>query len=87
MFFQTLVHELLHCYLFQNEDKINLFDIVKQDFLSKILTYYYMKIKIKDRVYKGLINSYIEEIIEPPFLVDYKVSNKDNKFINIEIYH
>lgn len=87
MFFQTLVHELLHCYLFQNEDKINLSMIVKQDYLSKILTFSYMKIKIKDRVYKGLINSYIEEIIEPPLIVDYKVSNKDNKFSNIEIYY
>jgi hypothetical protein len=87
IFFQTLVHELLHYYFSQNKDKINLVEIVKQDSISKILTFYYMKMKIKDRAYEGLINSYIEEIIEPPLIVDWKeISNKGNK-IKAEVYY
>lgn len=70
LFYETLLHELLHYYFYEKNDEINISMAIKSDSLSKKLTFYYIKLQNKTNISYSNINSYIDSIVEPLSIVD-----------------
>ncbi|MFN3411507.1 MAG: hypothetical protein ACK4YF_05055 [Exilispira sp.] len=86
LFYQVLLHELIHLYFSENFNYLDIYNIIKNDQICKQLTYYYYKIKYKSKAIPELINIYIDNILFPPMNIEY--DNINNNIIkNIKVYN